>query len=93
MDRYRLSRSLFLSVVLVWLSWEPCHPKTWTSKTGKFKVEASFVALSKGVVVLRRDDVGKQIRIPLAKLHVDDQKWVMEATGWGRFERVLTARR
>jgi len=68
----------------MWISPFPCHVRTWTSNTSKFKVEASFVVFSKGVIVLRRDDVGKQIQVPLEKLHIDDQMWVINEIGWDR---------
>ena len=66
MNRSRFQSYVVLSVSLLCLASAVIHARTWTSKTGKFRVEASFVAFSRGVVVLRRDDSGKQIRVQLA---------------------------
>ncbi len=49
-------------------------PRTWTDATGKFKIEASFVSLDKGLVQLRKTD-GKFITLPLDKLSADDQSF------------------
>lgn len=56
--------------------------RVWHSTSGS-SVEAAFIKFSGGQVELRRTD-GRLLRVPLLKLHSDDQKWVMETTGWGR---------
>jgi hypothetical protein len=51
---------------------------TWTDSTGQFKLEASFVELIDGAVVLRRAD-GTTSRIPFDKLSPEDQRRAAEA--------------
>lgn len=52
--------------------------RTWTDKTGKFRVEAEFVAEEDGVVTLRKED-GDEIEVPLDKLSAADKRAVSEA--------------
>lgn len=49
--------------------------RTWTDAKGKFRIEAEFVELKDGKVVLRKPD-GKTISVPLGKLSTADQKFV-----------------
>ena len=49
--------------------------RTWTSKTGKFTIQAELLSFAQGVVSLRRAD-GKTIKVSLAKLSKDDQNFV-----------------
>ena len=84
MNQTRFRHCVVLSVTLLCLASSLSRARTWTSKSEKSSVEASFVAILPGTAVLRRDNSGKQIRVPLAQLNVNDQKWVMAKTGWGR---------
>jgi WD40 repeat protein len=47
--------------------------RTWSDKTGKFKIEASFVELKDGKVKLRKED-GKEVSVDLDKLSEADQE-------------------
>ena len=47
--------------------------RTWTDKTGKFRIEAEFVAEDDGVVTLRKED-GDEIEVPLEKLSAADRR-------------------
>lgn len=47
---------------------------TWTSASGKFKVEAEFVQLKDGKVQLKRDDTGDLVWVELEKLSDVDQR-------------------
>ncbi len=49
--------------------------RTWSDKTGKFKVEGEFQEMKGNVVVLKGKD-GKIVRIPKARLSEDDQKLI-----------------
>jgi hypothetical protein len=49
--------------------------RTWTSADGKFKVEAAFVGVVRGNAVLR-NEAGKVVRVPLAKLSAADQAFI-----------------
>ena len=53
--------------------------RTWTDKSGKFKITAKFVSVEDGTVTLEKED-GKTIEIPLEKLSAADQKLVAEAS-------------
>lgn len=48
--------------------------RTWTDSTGKFKIEARFVAVEETEVVLARDD-GTTLRVPLEKLSALDREY------------------
>jgi hypothetical protein len=52
-------------------------PRTWTDSTGKFKIEARFVAQDKGKVTLEGKD-GKRFEIEVTKLSAEDQKHLAE---------------
>jgi WD40 repeat protein len=47
--------------------------RTWTDKTGKFKVEAKFVGIENGKAILEKPD-GTQVRIDLDKLSLGDRR-------------------
>jgi hypothetical protein len=49
--------------------------RTWKDSTGKFTIEAKFLAVQDGKVSLLRTD-GKRIELPLSRLRDDDQKYV-----------------
>ncbi len=51
--------------------------RTWTDTTGKFKIEAEFVAMEKGQVHLKKDD-GTTIAVPFDKLSVADQEFAIQ---------------
>ena len=52
--------------------------RTWTDRTGKFRIEAEFVGEADGVVTLRKED-GEEIEVPLDKLSAADKRAVEEA--------------
>jgi hypothetical protein len=47
--------------------------RKWTSADGKFSIEAKFVRIQDGNVVLIRKDNGKEISVPLDKLGASDR--------------------
>lgn len=51
--------------------------RTWTDKTGKFKIEAEFIEILDGDARLKRAD-GKTISVPLTKLSKEDQTYLRE---------------
>jgi hypothetical protein len=55
----------------------PAKLRTWTSADGKFKVEAAFVGVVRGNAVLR-NEAGKVVRVPLAKLSEEDRAFIRE---------------
>lgn len=64
--------SLILLVAI--LSCSTAVADTWTSASGKFKIEASFVQLKDGKIQLKRDDNDKLLWVELAKLSKADQE-------------------
>ena len=50
--------------------------RTWTSKDGKYVIVANLVKLDGIMVVLKRKDTGKEVRVPLTKLSKDDRDFV-----------------
>ena len=55
---------------------EKARWRTWSDKTGKFKLEAQFLGLADDEVVLKKRD-GNTIRVALKKLSTDDQECVI----------------
>jgi S1-C subfamily serine protease len=51
--------------------------RTWTDKTGKFKLEAQFVSLADGKVLLKRRD-GDTLTVPFASLSPADQLFLKD---------------
>jgi hypothetical protein len=51
--------------------------RTWTDTSGKFRMEATFVSVTDGQVLLERPD-GARIRLPLDKLSPADQQFINE---------------
>lgn len=49
--------------------------RTWTSATGEFNVDAEFLAMAAGQVMLSKTD-GTMIIVPLEKLCDDDKEWI-----------------
>lgn len=69
------SMSLLSLILLAWvLSCSTVVADTWTSASGKFKIEATFVQLKDGKIQLKRDDNGKLLWVELAKLSKADRK-------------------
>lgn len=56
---------------------EHASRRTWTSSDGKHAVEATFVGILSGNVVLERRD-GKQIRLPINRLSKADQDFLRQ---------------
>lgn len=54
--------------------------RTWSDASGKFNVEAEFVAIDGEKVILRNAD-GKEIKVPLDKLSEEDQQAANELAG------------
>lgn len=49
--------------------------RTWTSKSGTFKVEAKFIRYKNGMVALEKED-GSEIEVAAEKLSDDDRAWI-----------------
>lgn len=66
-----------LLMFLVWLLLLPglLWARTWTSSSGEYTVEADFVELKDGKVVLKKND-GNTIAVPLVKLSKTDKAFV-----------------
>lgn len=54
------------------------EPRTWSDSTGKFQVNATFVALEGRNVKLKRADNGQVIAVPLNRLSKDDRRIALE---------------
>jgi hypothetical protein len=70
------------------------HARMWTDKSGQFSVEAEFVKVDGGAVVLKKAD-GSEISVALDRLSESDQKFVAAQTGppepGGQSERPVVA--
>lgn len=84
-----------LGFVALWLSTAAGQEmRTWSDKSGKFKIKAKFVESSGGKVVLEKED-GSQVAVPLEKLSEADQKAVadMGSSSQSPFEAVKPAKK
>jgi hypothetical protein len=54
--------------------------RTWTDRSGTFKVEAQFLGLTDGKIQLHKLN-GVKISVPLVKMSVEDVKFVEKLTG------------
>lgn len=54
--------------------------RTWTDRSGTFKVEAEFIGLREGKIHLHKMN-GVKIAVPVAKMAVEDLEYVEQATG------------
>lgn len=54
--------------------------RTWTDRTGAFKVEAQFLGLNDGKINLHKTN-GVKIAVDVSKMSVDDIEYVEKATG------------
>jgi actin cytoskeleton-regulatory complex protein SLA1 len=54
--------------------------RTWTDRSGTFKVEAEFIGLRDGKIHLHKQN-GVKIAVPVSKMAVEDLEYVERATG------------
>ncbi|KAJ9669377.1 hypothetical protein H2201_000729 [Coniosporium apollinis] len=54
--------------------------RTWTDRTGSFKVEAEFIGLKDGKIHLHKLN-GVKIAVPVPKMSIEDLEYVERATG------------
>ncbi|KAI4237806.1 MAG: hypothetical protein LQ349_001565 [Xanthoria aureola] len=54
--------------------------RTWTDRTGSFKVEAQFIGLKDGKIHLHKLN-GVKIAVPVAKMAIEDLEYVERVTG------------
>lgn len=54
--------------------------RTWTDRSGTFRVEAEFIGLREGKIHLHKNN-GVKIAVPVSKMAVEDLEYVERATG------------
>jgi actin cytoskeleton-regulatory complex protein SLA1 len=59
---------------------DPARTRTWTDRSGSFKVEAQFIGSSDGKINLHKAN-GVKIAVPIAKMAPDDLAYVEKVTG------------
>jgi actin cytoskeleton-regulatory complex protein SLA1 len=59
---------------------DPTKTRTWTDRSGSFKVEAQFIGLSDGKIHLHKAN-GVKIAVPIAKMAPEDLAYVEKAAG------------
>ncbi|EKG21970.1 hypothetical protein MPH_00696 [Macrophomina phaseolina MS6] len=59
---------------------DPGKTRTWTDRTGSFKVEAEFIGLKDGKIHLHKLN-GVKIAVPVPKMSVEDLEYVEKVTG------------
>ena len=59
---------------------DPSRVRTWTDRSGSFKVEAEFIGLKDGKIHLHKLN-GVKIAVPVTKMAVEDLEYVEKATG------------
>ncbi|KAH3992814.1 hypothetical protein HBI49_190220 [Parastagonospora nodorum] len=58
----------------------PARVRTWTDRSGSFKVEAEFILMKGGKIHLHKVN-GVKIAVPVTKMSVEDLEYVERATG------------
>src|SRR5436190_421517 len=79
-----MSRSVGLIAIVAGIFISPALAREWTSSNGKFKIEAEFVAVKNGKVVLEKPD-GTYASVPLDKLSAEDQAFIESESGGSPF--------
>ncbi|HEY2839998.1 MAG TPA: SHD1 domain-containing protein [Pirellulales bacterium] len=59
---------------------EKVGKRTWSDRSGKFKIEATIARFDSDKVVLKRTD-GKEVSVPVERLSPEDQKIIVKAGG------------
>ncbi|KAF2278152.1 uncharacterized protein EI97DRAFT_448880 [Westerdykella ornata] len=59
---------------------DPAKVRTWTDRTGSFKVEAEFLTIKDGKIHLHKVN-GVKIAVPVPKMSVEDLEYVERVTG------------
>lgn len=84
-------------IAMVWI--EPANAqesatpvRTWTSKDGKFSLEAKFVSFEDAVVKLNKNNGQGGIDVPVERLCFDDHKYIASVADWGRVWRNTTGK-
>lgn len=71
--KFKTILGIFSAVCLSVGTFSFSQERTWTDKSGKYKVEASFIRIVDGQLKLKRLDTGKEISVPLSRLSDQDQ--------------------
>lgn len=79
-----MSRHVGLIVLACCVGTSSAFAREWTSSNGKFKIEAEFVAVKNGKVVLEKPD-GTYASVPLDKLSAEDQAFIESESGGSPF--------
>jgi hypothetical protein len=59
---------------------DPARIRTWTDRSGSFKVEAEFLTIKDGKIHLHKTN-GVKIAVPVPKMAIEDLEYVERATG------------
>src|SRR6266516_7421507 len=59
---------------------DPTKVRTWTDRSGSFRVEAQFIGLTDGKIHLHKQN-GIKIAVPTSKMAVEDLEYVEKVTG------------
>lgn len=59
---------------------DPAKVRTWTDRSGSFKVEAEFILIKDGKIHLHKVN-GVKIAVPVGKMSVEDLEYVERVTG------------
>lgn len=65
---------------LLIISLDPAKVRTWTDRSGSFKVEAEFILLKEGKIHLHKVN-GVKIAVPVTKMSVEDLEYIENVTG------------
>jgi hypothetical protein len=74
------SGSLLYSAVVCLTKVDNAKLRTWTDRSGSFKVEAEFLTIKDGKIHLHKVN-GVKIAVPVVKMSVEDLEYVEQATG------------
>lgn len=70
----------FHAVLIIILEPDMAKTRTWTDRSGTFKVEAQFIGLKDGKIHLHKLN-GVKIAVPVVKMAIEDLEYVEKVTG------------
>lgn len=76
----RCAPALYMCTLMRHLEPDPSKIRTWTDRSGSFKVEAQFIGLKDGKIHLHKLN-GVKIAVVVAKMAVEDLEYVESVTG------------
>jgi len=76
-----MSRMLTIATLLTFVCASALQARTWTDRSGKYRIEAELIAVRDGKAYLERAN-GRVTTVPLDKLSIEDLKYLASSTDY-----------